>query len=430
MNTIRTILILVVAAFSSQQSSAQKVYVHCGSLFDSAAKIWNNEQTVIIENDKIIAIKSGFVKAAKKDMVIDLTKAYVMPGFIDMHVHIEGESSPSRQLDRFVLNPEDVALRATIYARRTLQAGFTTVRDLGGSGANIALKKAIERGYVEGPRIFTTGRGISSTGGHLDPTSGYSAALMGNPGPALGVVNSPDEARKAVRQRYKNGANVIKIAATGGVTSTTKNGKNAQFTEEEIRAIVETAADYGMLTAAHAHGDEGMQRAVKAGIKTIEHGTLMSENTMDLMIEKNTYLVPTITAGKQVSINAGIPGYYPPMVAAKAKEIGGEKVQATFEKAYKRGVPIAFGSDAGVFKHGENAREFFYMHEAGMPVNEALHIATLVNASLLGVDDTLGRLEAGYSADLVAVSKNPEKEVKILQSPIFVMKDGNIVDLD
>jgi len=301
------------------------------------------------------------------------------------------------------------------------------VRDLGGSGVNIALKNAVESGLVEGPRIFTTGKTIGSTGSHADPTSGVRKDLMGDPGPAEGIVNSPEDARKAVRQRYKDGANTIKITATGGVLSTTKNGKNAHFTIEEIKEIVKTAEDYDFLTAAHAHGDEGMRRAVVAGIHTIEHGTLMSEATMDLMIKHGTYLVPTITAGKQVSINAEIEGYYPPMVAAKAKEIGGKQSQATFARAYKKGVNIAFGTDAGVFNHGENAREFFYMHEAGMPVKEALKAATLVNAKLLGMGDELGQIKEGFLADIVATKEHPEKNVLALQNVHFVMKEGKHV---
>ncbi|PTM06529.1 MAG: amidohydrolase, partial [Bacteroidetes bacterium] len=355
---------LAVIAFSIQAVSAQKYYLQCGNVFDPTSERWQKEKTVVVEGKRITEILNGFVDATGSDQNIDLKESWVMPGFIDMHVHIESESNPRAYLNRFTLNEADVAFRASVYANKTLLAGFTTVRDLGGSGVNIALKNAVEAGLVDGPRIFTTGKTIGSTGSHADPTSGVRKDLMGDPGPAEGIVNSPEEARKAVRQRYKDGANTIKITATGGVLSTTKNGKNAHFTIEEIKEIVKTAEDYDFLTAAHAHGDEGMRRAVVAGIHTIEHGTLMSEATMDLMIKHGTYLVPTITAGKQVSINAEIEGYYPPMVAAKAKEIGGKQSQATFAKAYKKGVNIAFGTDAGVFNHGENAREFFYMHEA------------------------------------------------------------------
>jgi imidazolonepropionase-like amidohydrolase len=418
---------LALIAFSIQAVSAQKYYLQCGNVFDPTSEKWQKEKTVVVEGKRITEVLNGFVDATGDDQSIDLKESWVMPGFIDMHVHIESESNPRAYLNRFTLNEADVAFRAAVYANKTLLAGFTTVRDLGGSGVNIALKNAVEAGLVDGPRIFTTGKTIGSTGSHADPTSGVRKDLMGDPGPAEGIVNSPEDARKAVRQRYKDGANTIKITATGGVLSTTKNGKNAHFTIEEIKEIVRTAEDYDFLTAAHAHGDEGMRRAVVAGIHTIEHGTLMSEATMDLMIKHGTYLVPTITAGKQVSINAEIEGYYPPMVAAKAKEIGGKQSQATFAKAYKKGVKIAFGTDAGVFNHGENAREFFYMHEAGMPVKEALKAATLVNARLLGMGDELGQIKEGFLADIVATKEHPEKNVLALQNVHFVMREGKHV---
>ncbi|MGB5188734.1 metal-dependent hydrolase family protein, partial [Robiginitalea sp.] len=321
------------------------------------------------------------------------------------------------------MNPADVAFESAVYARRTLMAGFTTVRDLGGSGVNIALSKAISSGLTPGPRLFTCGKAIATTGGHADPTNGRSMELMGDPGPADGVVNSPEDGKKAVRQRYKEGADVIKITATGGVLSVAKNGQNPQFTVEEIRAITSTAKDYGMLTAAHAHGDEGMRRAIEGGIQTIEHGTLMSEATMDLMKEKGVYMVPTISAGKEAAKNAEIPGFFPPVVAQKAREIG-PQIQNTFARAYKRGVPIAFGTDAGVFPHGTNAQEFGYMVEAGMPAEEALRAATITNASLLGMGSELGQLKAGFLADIIAVDGDPIRDVSVLKSVRFVMKDG------
>ena len=209
-----------------------------------------------------------------------------------------------------------------------------------------------------GPRIFTAGKAIATTGGHADPTNGVRNELMHDPGPKEGVDNSPEDARKAVRQRYKNGADVIKITATGGVMSVAKNGQNPQFTTEELKAIVETAKDYGMLTAAHAHGDEGMRRAIIAGIKTIEHGTLMEEPTMELMIKHNAYLVPTISAGKAAAAMAEIPNFLPAVVAKKAKEIGPIS-EKNFKRAYEKGVPIAFGTDAGVSPHGDNGKRIY-----------------------------------------------------------------------
>lgn len=423
-NTMKFLTYLIVFLITSLIWS-QDTYLQCGSIIDIESGKTLSEQTIIVSDNLITSIKSGYFSGGSEDIVIDLKDKFILPGFIDMHVHMEGESSPTRYIERFTKNDVDVAFQSTVYASRTLMAGFTTVRDLGGSGVNIALKKAINRGIIVGPRIFTAGKAIGTTGGHADPTNGMRKELMGDPGPKEGVINSPEDAKKAVRQRYKNGADVIKITATGGVMSVAKNGQNPQFTEEEIKAIVETANDYGMLTAAHAHGDEGMRRAIKAGIKTIEHGTLMKEPTMDLMIQNNTFLVPTISAGKAAAAMADIPGFLPPVVAKKAKEIGPVS-QRTFKKAYEKGVSIAFGTDAGVSPHGDNGKEFRYMHEAGMPILDALKSATLTNAMLLGMSNELGQVKEGFIADIVAVKKNPLKDVETLENVVFVMKEGKV----
>jgi imidazolonepropionase-like amidohydrolase len=404
---------------------SQDIYLQCGQLLDTKNGKLSNEVTIVVSGNKITKIENGFISGSEEDQLVDLRDKTVLPGLIDMHVHIEGQSSPDRYLKRFTDNEADVALQSTVYAERTLMAGFTTVRDLGGSGVNIALRKAINKGIVKGPRIYTSGKSIATTGGHADPTNGYKLANMGDPGPMEGVVNSPEDGRKAVRQRYKEGADVIKITATGGVLSMAKSGSNPQFTVEEIKAITETANDYGMLTAAHAHGDLGMQRAIKGGIKTIEHGSYMSEETMDLMKKYNVYMVPTISAGKKVVEKAKIPGYFPEVVAKKAIEVG-DLIQETFGKAYKKGVPIGFGTDAGVFPHGENAIEFHYMVEAGMPAAEAIKAATVTNAKLLGMRDSLGQIKGGFIADIIAVEDDPVKDVKTLQNVVFVMKEGKV----
>ncbi|TNF71005.1 MAG: amidohydrolase family protein [Bacteroidetes bacterium] len=404
---------------------AQKQYLQCGQLLDTDRGVLLQEKTLVIEGKLILEVLDGYQQGGADDELIDLRSRTVLPGLIDMHVHIEMQSSPDQYIKRFTTNPADMAFEAAVYAERTLMAGFTTVRDLGGSGVNIALRKAIAKGLTPGPRIFTCGKAIATTGGHADPTNGRNLELMGDPGPNEGVVNSPEEGRKAVRQRYKEGADVIKITATGGVLSVAKNGQNPQFTIAEIRAITETADDYGMLTAAHAHGDEGMQRAIKGGIRTIEHGTLMSEATMELMKEYGVYMVPTISAGKEAARNAEKPGYFPAVVAQKAREIG-PQIQNTFSRAYKKGVPIAFGTDAGVFPHGTNAQEFGYMVEGGMPAGEALRAATITNANLLGMGGKLGQLKPGYIADIIAVDGNPLQDVGVLREMAFVMKEGKV----
>lgn len=411
--------------FFVQLTFAQTHYIQCGRLFDAQAGLMRNAVTVVVEGDTVKEILEGYPAATEGALVVDLKSKTVYPGFIDMHVHIESESSPTKYLERYQLDPADVAYDAAVYARRTLMAGFTTVRDLGGSGVNIALRNAINKGKVPGPRIFTAGKTLSSTGGHGDPTNGNKASLQGDPGPKEGVVNSPADARKAVRQRYKNGADWIKITATGGVLSVAKSGENPQFTGEEVWAITTTANDYGMQVAAHAHGDEGMYRAVANGVKTIEHGTLMSQRTMELMKKQQAYLVPTISAGKFVAEKAAIPGYYPPIIVPKAIKIGAQ-IQAKFAEAYKMGVPIAFGTDAGVGFHGDNAREFRFMTEAGMPAVEALQAATIVNATVLQRSDELGQIAPGFKADLVASDENALENITTLERISFVMKDGKI----
>ena len=419
-------LILILCVLQMNLSAAQNIYLHCGQLIDTEKGVVLTKKTVIVSGEKIKAIKNGFVVPENpKDVLVDLKSKTVMPGLIDMHVHMENEYNPARYMDQFTANEADVAFKSVNYAEITLLAGFTTVRDLGGTGVNIALRNAINNNTIVGPRIFTAGKAIATTGGHADPTNGRNKLLMGDPGPEQGVINSPDEARKAVRQRYKNGADNIKITATGGVLSVAKNGQNPQFTIEEVKAICATAKDYGMIIAAHAHGDEGMQRAVIGGVTTIEHGTKMSTKTMDLMKQYGTYFVPTITAGKAVAENAKIEGFYPEIIVPKALEIG-PKIQSTFAKAYKRGVPIAFGTDAGVFPHGLNAKEFGYMVEVGMPEMEAIQSATITNAKVLGLADQLGQIKTDYTADIVATDSNPVDDISAMERVDFVMKAGKI----
>lgn len=419
-------LILILCVLQMNLSADQNIYLHCGQLIDTEKGVVLTKKTVIVSGEKIKAIKNGFVVPENpKDVVVDLKSKTVMPGLIDMHVHMENEYNPARYMDQFTANEADVAFKSVNYAEITLLAGFTTVRDLGGTGVNIALRNAINNNTIVGPRIFTAGKAIATTGGHADPTNGRNKLLMGDPGPEQGVINSPDEARKAVRQRYKNGADNIKITATGGVLSVAKNGQNPQFTIEEVKAICATAKDYGMIIAAHAHGDEGMQRAVIGGVTTIEHGTKMSTKTMDLMKQYGTYFVPTITAGKAVAENAKIEGFYPEIIVPKALEIG-PKIQSTFAKAYKRGVPIAFGTDAGVFPHGLNAKEFGYMVEVGMPEMEAIQSATITNAKVLGLANQLGQIKTDYIADIVATDSNPVDDISAMERVDFVMKAGKI----
>ncbi len=404
--------------------TAQNTYILCGKLIDTKSGKILKKKTIIVHNNKIVDVMNGYVMPKNKvDSTIDLRNKVVLPGLIDMHVHIEHEYDKNSRINGYILNESDVAYNSVGFAKSTLLAGFTTVRDLGGSGVNISLRKAIDAGKIMGPRIFTAGKAIGTTGGHADPTNGRSRKLIGNPGPKEGVVNSVNDARKAVRQRYKNGADCIKITATGGVLSLAKSGDNPQFTIEEIKEICKTANDYGMHVAAHAHGDLGMQRAIIGGVTTIEHGTYMSDKTMELMIQHNAYLVPTITAGKEVVDKAKIKGFYPAIVVPKALAVG-PQIQGTFAKAYKKGVQIAFGTDAGVFPHGQNGKEFGFMVEAGMPAMETLQAATITNAKILKMDTELGQLKKGFFADIIAVDENPIKNIKTMENVVFVMKNG------
>jgi imidazolonepropionase-like amidohydrolase len=404
-----------------------KVLIHTGSLIDGRADTVRKNVTVVVAGDRIESIADGFTAPAAGDTVIDLKNATVMPGLMDMHVHLTSEQSgQAGYAERFYMNPADAALRATTYARKTLLAGFTTVRDCGaGDKLNLAMRDAIAKGWVDGPRIFAAGS-VSTTGGHGDGTNGLNSKLQHLLDEETnGIANSPDEIRRVVRQRYKDGADFIKIAATGGVLSLAKSGQAPLFAEDEVRTVVLTAKDYGMKVAAHAHGDEGMQRAIKAGVVSIEHGTYMSDETIKLMKEHGTYYVPTISAGRFVAEKSKVDGYFPNIVRPKAAAIG-PLIQATFQRAYAAGVKIAFGTDQGVAPHGDNAKEFIYMTEAGMPPMQAIQSATLEAAKLIEMEKDLGTVEAGKFADLVAVPGDPLADINLMTKVSFVMKAGTV----
>ncbi|HEV7783313.1 MAG TPA: amidohydrolase family protein [Chitinophagaceae bacterium] len=420
---MKKILSSVLALLFLSVAHAQKTYIWCGTLIDGISNEAKKNMTIVVEKNKITAVENGFSKPGASDKTIDLKTKTVTPGWIDMHVHLEHETSPTRYMETFTYNPADYAFLSVRFSEITLMSGFTTVRDLGGTGVNISLRNAINRGIIKGPRIYTAGKSIATTGGHADPTNGYRKDMMGDPGPAEGVANGPDECRQAVRQRYKDGSDLIKITATGGVLSVAKSASNPQFTEEEIKAIVSTAKDYGFKVAVHAHGAEGMKRAIRAGVNSIEHGTYMDDEAIALFKQYGTWYVPTLTAGAAVADSAKKPGYYPDLVTPKALEIG-PKIKATFTKAYNAGVKIAFGTDAGVYQHGKNWLEFVYMNEAGMPVMETIKAATINAAELLGEKDKIGSIEVGKLADIVAVDGDPLKDTQVFGKVVFVMKDG------
>ncbi len=400
--------------------------IHAGRVIDGVSDTARTNQTVVVEAGKITAIENGFRAPAGGDRVIDLKNGTLLPGLFDMHVHLTSEYSKDSEIQGYKLNEGDVTINGVVYAERTLRAGFTTVRDLGDQYlASIALRNAINAGKVAGPRIIAAGKSIATTGGHADPTNGWARKFPADPGPADGVINSVEEARKAVRQRYKDGSDTIKITATGGVLSIAKNGANPQFTEEEVRAVVQTARDYGFKVAAHAHGAEGIKRAVRGGVDTIEHGTFMDDEGIKLMKQYGTFYVPTISAGRWVYDQAQDPNFFPPVVRPKALLVG-PQIQNTFAKAYKAGVKILYGTDTGVSKHGDNAREFKLMVESGMPPMEAIKVATSVPARFLELDDKVGSIAVGKLGELVGVPGNPLEDIAVMERVSFVMKDDKV----
>jgi imidazolonepropionase-like amidohydrolase len=409
--------------------------LHCPRLLDTAAGRMLGETSVVVDDGHIREIHAGTVdldhyrdaatRAGGSFHYEDLVNATCLPGLIDSHVHLTMQFSKSTYSDQFRLNPADYAIQSTVYARRTLLAGFTTVRNLGDSNnESIALRNAVNAGLVPGPHIFSAGQFIGSTGGHADPTDGYRWSLQGDPTPKDGIINSPEDAWKAVRQHYKDGADLIKIMPSGGVLDESSSAGNPQMTLDEIKAVVAAAHDYGFTVAAHAHGAEAIRRAVLGGVDSIEHGTFMDAQDMKLMKEHGTWYVPTIIAGQFVMEKAK-EGWYPPQVARKAEEVG-PVIMATAGKAYKAGVKIAFGTDAGVYPHGDNAREFAYMVQAGMPPMFVLQTATTHAAELLHRQDQFGQIAVGRGADIIAVPGNPLDDITAMQHVSFVMKDGVI----
>ncbi len=424
-----------IAAEPPAPASTETVILHCAHLFDPVAGKLRGETTIVTDGRRIREVKAGLIDhqargdaalkaGATRVAYFNLRNATCLPGLIDSHTHLTGETSPTGYTDQFRWNVADYAIRATVYAQRTLLAGFTTARNLGdNAGESIALRNAVNAGIVPGPRIFTAGGAIGSTGGHADGTDGYRKDLAGDPGPKDGIINGADDAWKAVRQHYKDHVDLLKIMPSGGVLDESSSVDNAQMTSAEIEAIVAAAHDYGFTVAAHAHGAEAIRRAVLAGVDSIEHGTFMTDEDMKLMKQHGTWYVPTIIAGRYVEEMANVPGYYPAQIAAKAKQVG-PLIQATAGRAYKAGVKIAFGTDSAVYPHGGNAKEFVYMVEAGIPPLYALQAATTHAAELLKKSKDLGSIEAGKLADVIAVKGNPLDDIALMQQVDFVMKDG------
>ncbi|MCB1582811.1 MAG: amidohydrolase family protein [Xanthomonadales bacterium] len=417
---MKKVLLLCFLVFSHLSWSMN---IKCGGLFDAESGKMLKNQVVTIESNQFTAIEPY----KQQDIDLDYSEQFCLPGLMDMHTHLTFEINPNSYLQKYELDAADVAYNAALYAQRTLDAGFTTVRDLGDSfNVSVALKKAINQGKVPGPRIFTATKSLATTGGHADPSNGYRDGLFPPTTPDHGVINGPSDAMKAVRKRYQDGADLIKITATGGVLSQAASGDNAQFNEEELNALMATAKDYGFKVAAHAHGKGGMKRAIEAGVASIEHGTYLDDEIIKLMKKHGTYLVPTLIAGDWVTEKSKNEGFFPPVVAKKAATIG-PVIAGSFNKAFKAGVKIALGTDSGVSEHGRNGEEFGLMVKYGMAPAEALQAGTIYAADLLGQSEQLGQIKTGFLADMVVVKENPLENIDTMKQVDVVIKDGKVV---
>lgn len=410
--------------------AAQVVAVRCGKLLAEPGQSPIDGAVVLVRNGAIERVGDASTQIPQDAQVVDLSDYFVLPGLIDCHVHLSMEFTADVRMRALEESDADRTLRALENAHKTLMAGFTTVRDVGSGGdAVFAVRDAIAAGRVHGPRILSSGEAITPTGGHGDDTNGFRDDLLPIPTPSNGVIDGEDACRRAVRHQVKRGADCIKLTATGGVLSNIGAGTEQQLFEDELAAIVETAHLLGKRVASHAHGVRGIKAAVRAGVDSIEHGTFLDDEAIELMKDRGTYLVPTIIAGKTVEANAAVPGYYSSAVAAKARTVG-PVIQEAFGRAHRGGVRIAFGTDAGVCAHGINAKEFEYMTEAGMSASDAIVSATLNAADLCGLREMVGAIRPGMAGDLIATRGNPLDDVRALQDVQFVMKGGVVVKED
>jgi imidazolonepropionase-like amidohydrolase len=413
------------AAAAEAPAQAVPIVLKAAHLFDSVSGNLIDHGVVVVSGNKIQAVGGSDVKIPADAKIIDLGDATLLPGFIDAHVHLDSESSRDYYRDFYdgiMRFPAEQALYGAHYAKATLEAGFTTVRDLGSSDyISLGLRNAINAGQIPGPRMLVANYAIGSTGGHADQDP-YPPQRIAVAGPILGVCNGPEECRAAVRYQIKYGADVIKFMPSGGVLSLADPVDNVQLTQDEMNAIISEAHAWGRKVAAHCHGDKAAKMAIAAGVDSIEHGSFLKDDTLLEMKKKHVYLVGTLFAGFWVGGHAD---EYPPPIAAKARAAAAQ-MQLMYQHAVKIGVPLALGTDAGVEPHGQNAAEFSLMTRNGLSPAQALITGTANGADLLGLGDKLGTLAPGKLADVVAVPGNPLNDIRATEHTLFVMKEGTI----
>ncbi|HYD87221.1 MAG TPA: amidohydrolase family protein [Vitreimonas sp.] len=411
------------SSFAQEAQPQAAAVIHAGRLLaDASTGRILTEQSILIGADgRIIGVEAGYLTPPGAE-VIDQRSRFVLPGLIDSHVHLTSELGPNQLLDEVQLSPSDQAMRGVENARKTLNAGFTTVADLGANNdAIFALRRAINEGRVEGPRIIASGAAVTPHGGHAD-ANGFAPDIVDalrNPNACSGA----DDCRRAVRRQIQAGADVIKITATGGVLSNTAAGVEQQFSDEELRAIVEAAHAMGRRVTAHAHGAGGINAALRAGVDSIEHGSYTDQESLRLLRRNEAYLVPTILAGVTVEEMAAQGGVLTPAQAQKAREVG-TRMRQSIQNARRAGVSVAFGTDSGVSRHGINAREFQFLVEGGYTPMQAIRIATVDAADHLQLNGVTGRVAPGYAADIIAVDGDPTQDVAVLMNVPFVMARG------
>ena len=428
----RVLLALFCLGIAANAADQTTIVLKAARMFDGKSKALVQNAVVIVQGDKIVDVGSN-LPVPDGARVVDLGDATLSPGFMDAHTHLTLDFSGNynqRRLHELDLNVSEQAIQATAYARATVEAGFTTVRDLGSrfvssrEFVDVALRNSINKGVIVGPRMLVATKGIGATGGHFDPTSGFRDFLFGREADYTdGIANGPDEIRKAVRFEVKNGADVIKAAVSGGVLSLADEVDTPQLTPAEMSALVDESHRLRKKVAVHCHGDQAAREAIEAGVDSIEHGSFMKPETLTRMKNKGTFLTPTLMATEWIMSKID---NYPPALQAKAKAAGAARSEM-FRNAVKMGVRISFGTDAAVFPHGQNAKEFKLMVDLGMTPIDALKSATANDAELLGLVQKVGTLEKGKLADIVAVPGDPTADITATERVSFVMREGKII---